>query len=88
MVLMTQIADILTAAADRAAREITVRKAVAAGWSACHVDRNLISEAFQQWAAAEDYAGDIPAFGDVLRRRYKNAGPAAIGDSLRRAAAR
>lgn len=81
------VAGILTAAADRAEAQPTVRKAIAAGWSALHADRELISEAFRAWARAEDYSGDIPALGGVLDRRYRKATAADVAGSLRRAAA-
>jgi hypothetical protein len=80
------VAEVLTAAAERAERAPTTVKAVAAGWSGCHADRELIGEVFRQWVHSEDYGGPIPDFGEVLRRRYRKEGPTAIAASLRRAA--
>lgn len=79
------IAEVLTAAAGKAGQQPTVRKAIQAGWSACHADRDLIGEVFDAWRRAEEvtYMYDL---GPVLHRRYRRASPADIAESLRKAA--
>lgn len=77
-------AEILAAAAEVAARQPTLDKAVRAGWSACHADRDLIGDVFAAWARSEELASHPSDLGRLLRHRY--ATPQEIADSLRRAA--
>lgn len=84
---------VLLAAALSAECALSVRKAIDAAWMSMHIsgDPIVMRDAFHAWSASEGMVKftcgyDVSGLGEILRRRYKKATPAAIANSLRRAA--
>ena len=75
-------AEVLAAAAGLAGRQKTAKRAIQAGWSACHAERGLINAVFDAWQASEDvkYWSE---FSGCLYRRLKT--PDMVADSLSKA---
>jgi hypothetical protein len=79
-------AQVLARAAEAAASQPTVRRAIRSAWSACHASHDLTGAVFAAWQHAEDITC-LYDLGPVLHRRYRRGAPADIAASLRKAAA-